>query len=74
MALGVALQLTNIVRDVGEDARLRGRVYIADEDLELFGLTRDDVLKMDSPTPAYAALIEYQIQRAPILRALGRAD
>ncbi len=64
VALGVALQLTNIVRDVGEDARLRGRVYIADEDLELFGLTRDDVLKMDSPTPAYAALIEYQIQRA----------
>lgn len=64
VALGVALQLTNIVRDVGEDARLRGRVYIAEEDLELFGLTRDDVLTMDSPTPAYEALIEYQVQRA----------
>lgn len=64
VALGVALQLTNIVRDVGEDARLRGRVYIADEDLELFGLTRDDVLTMAMPTPAYKALIEYQVQRA----------
>lgn len=64
VALGVALQLTNIVRDVGEDARLRGRVYIADEDLELFDLTRDDVMTMAMPTPAYKALIEYQVQRA----------
>lgn len=64
VALGIALQLTNIVRDVGEDARQRGRVYIADEDLKLFELTRDDVLSMKTPTTNYMALIEYQIQRA----------
>src|SRR5690606_1019222 len=42
--LGVAMQLTNILRDVGEDAR-RGRCYLPDEDLAMFGLTRDEVLQ-----------------------------
>ena len=41
--LGVALQLTNILRDVGEDAQ-RGRVYLPREDLERFGLCADDIL------------------------------
>jgi phytoene synthase len=41
--LGLAMQLTNILRDVGEDARL-GRCYLPDEDLAMFGLSRDDVL------------------------------
>ena len=41
--LGVAMQLTNILRDVGEDAR-RGRCYLPDEDLAMFGLSRDEVL------------------------------
>lgn len=41
--LGLALQYTNILRDVGEDAQ-RGRVYLPREILEKFGLTRDDVL------------------------------
>jgi phytoene synthase len=41
--LGVAMQLTNVLRDVGEDAR-RGRCYIPDEDLALFGIGREEVL------------------------------
>ncbi|GLC28026.1 phytoene/squalene synthase family protein [Roseisolibacter agri] len=41
--LGVAMQLTNILRDVGEDAR-RGRCYLPAEDLAAFGLGVDDVL------------------------------
>ena len=40
--LGVALQLTNILRDVGQDWRL-GRVYLPQEELEAFHLTEDDV-------------------------------
>jgi phytoene synthase len=40
--LGIALQLTNILRDVGEDAR-RGRVYLPGEDLRRFGLCADDI-------------------------------
>eukprot|EP00959_Pyramimonas_sp_CCMP1952_P350458 7342373-Pyramimonas_sp.AAC.1 len=43
VALGVALQLTNIVRDVGEDAG-RGRLYLPLEDLKLFNLTEEEVL------------------------------
>jgi 15-cis-phytoene synthase len=42
-ALGVAMQLTNILRDVGEDAE-RGRCYLPDSDLALFGLTRGEIL------------------------------
>ena len=42
--LGIALQLTNILRDVGEDAG-RGRVYFPREDLERFGLSESDILR-----------------------------
>ena len=41
--LGYALQLTNILRDVGEDAA-GGRIYLPEEDLEHFGLSRDEIL------------------------------
>jgi 15-cis-phytoene synthase len=41
--LGIAFQLTNIIRDVGEDAR-RGRVYLPQEDLARFGLAAEDIL------------------------------
>jgi phytoene synthase len=39
--LGVAFQLTNFIRDVGEDSQ-RGRVYLPKDELALFGVTRDD--------------------------------
>ena len=42
-ALGLAFQLTNIIRDVGEDAR-RGRVYIPQDELARFGLAPEDIL------------------------------
>lgn len=64
VALGIALQLTNIIRDVGEDARLRKRVYMCEEDLAAFNLTRQDVLAMEHPTDSYKACIEFQIERA----------
>src|SRR5262249_21342385 len=40
--LGIAFQLTNILRDVGEDAQ-RGRVYLPEEDLVRFGYTEEDL-------------------------------
>ncbi len=40
--LGIALQLTNILRDLGEDAR-RGRIYLPQEDLRRFGYTEEDL-------------------------------
>ena len=43
VAMGKALQITNIMRDVKEDAE-RGRIYIAQEDLALHGVTEDEIL------------------------------
>ncbi|MEM6837071.1 MAG: 15-cis-phytoene synthase CrtB [Cyanobacteria bacterium P01_C01_bin.120] len=62
IALGVANQLTNILRDVGEDAR-RGRIYLPLEDLELFDYTEDDLLNgvIDD---RWRALMQFEIQRA----------
>ena len=42
--LGIAFQLTNIIRDVGEDAR-RGRIYLPQDELARFGVTSSDVLR-----------------------------
>merc|ERR1719356_1456676 len=44
MSLGLAFQLTNILRDVGEDAR-RGRIYVPLEDLRRFGISEEEVLE-----------------------------
>jgi len=60
--LGVALQLTNILRDVGEDAA-RGRVYLPLEDLDRFGLTDDDILN-GRRDGAFRALMRFEIDRA----------
>ncbi len=60
--LGIALQLTNILRDVGEDAR-RGRVYIPEEDLEHFHLTRQDVLR-GVYDERFVSLMKFEIARA----------
>ncbi len=60
--LGVALQITNIMRDVGADARA-GRVYIPQEDLRRFGVPADD-LRSGRYTEAFVALMEHQARRA----------
>lgn len=43
IALGYALQLVNILRDVAEDCRAHGRVYLPADDMKLFGVTVDDI-------------------------------
>lgn len=60
--LGVALQLTNIIRDVGSDARA-GRVYLPQEDLRKFGVTAED-LKIGRYTDGFVALMRHQAERA----------
>jgi 15-cis-phytoene synthase len=60
--LGVAFQLTNIIRDVGEDAR-RGRIYLPQEDLARFGVAAADVLHAHS-SPAFVALMRFEAERA----------
>ena len=65
--LGVALQLTNILRDVGDDVR-RGRVYLPEEDLARFGLTADDILA-GVYDERFKALMRFEIARAHQLYA-----
>ena len=60
--LGMAFQLTNIIRDVGEDAR-RGRVYLPIDELKRFDVPISDIL--DSRyTENFRQLMEFQIERA----------
>jgi phytoene synthase len=60
--LGMAFQLTNILRDVGEDAR-RGRIYLPQEDLQQFGVREQDLLQ-GRETPEFYQLMTFQAQRA----------
>lgn len=60
--LGIAFQLTNIIRDVGEDIR-RGRVYLPIEELQRFNVPMDDLVNYRE-TDAFKALMEFQIERA----------
>jgi len=62
LALGVALQLTNILRDVGED-RVRQRIYIPQEDLRRFDVSEASLLK-GIKDEKYVALLKFQIERA----------
>ena len=65
--LGLAFQLTNIIRDVGEDAR-RGRIYLPQAELAQFGVREADILQARA-TPAFAALMRFQYERAQALYA-----
>jgi phytoene synthase len=62
VSLGTALQLTNIIRDVGADAR-NGRVYVPQEDLRKFGVTAED-LTAGRHGDAFVALMTHQAARA----------
>ncbi len=59
---GLAFQLTNILRDIGEDAE-RGRVYLPQEDLRRFGVTDSD-LASGKMTEPIRSLIKFETERA----------
>eukprot|EP00978_Attheya_sp_CCMP212_P011014 scaffold26910_cov52-Attheya_sp.AAC.3 len=63
LSLGVAFQLTNILRDVGEDAEKRGRVYLPQEDLERFGVTEQQLFEK-RVDDNYIRLMKFEIDRA----------
>jgi phytoene synthase len=60
--LGLAFQLTNFIRDIGEDLE-RGRVYLPQADLERFGVGRAD-LASPRATPAVKGLLAFEVGRA----------
>lgn len=62
IACGLAFQLTNILRDLAEDAAA-GRIYLPSQDLAMHGYTAEQ-LKRGERTPGLAALIAYEVARA----------
>ena len=69
--LGQALQLTNIIRDVGEDAKM-GRIYIPINEMQNFDVKAHEILKC-IPSARFSALMAFQAERAQGLytQALG---
>jgi phytoene synthase len=75
--LGIAFQLTNIIRDVGEDAR-KNRIYLPIEDLKNFGVPAADILQ-SRETPEFKRLMAFEAARArehyeKAMHALPRSD
>ena len=60
--LGLAFQLTNILRDVREDA-MRGRIYLPMDELQRFGVSEEDIIK-GQQTEQVTALMRFQAERA----------
>jgi phytoene synthase len=60
--LGIAFQLTNICRDVGEDAR-RGRIYLPQEDLTRFGVAPSSLMRAEHGE-AFVKLMAFEVDRA----------
>lgn len=60
--LGMAFQLTNIIRDVGEDAR-RGRIYLPLDEMQQYGVSTADISQARE-TDNFKRLMEFQIDRA----------
>ena len=60
--LGLAFQLTNIIRDVGEDAR-KGRIYLPINELQQFGVTAADLLNARH-SDKFENLMRFQVERA----------
>jgi phytoene synthase len=64
--LGLAMQLTNIIRDVGEDAR-RGRIYLPMDELQRFDVKALEILQRNAPwgySERFTALMRHQAERA----------
>jgi phytoene synthase len=59
--LGVALQLTNILRDIGEDWQ-NGRLYLPQDELDRFGVSEEDI-RNGQVTPQWRELMQFQIER-----------
>ena len=60
--MGLALQLTNIIRDVGEDVR-QGRIYLPIEEMQKFDVPANVIMQC-KPTENFAKLMQFQVNRA----------
>jgi phytoene synthase len=60
--LGIAMQLTNILRDIKEDLK-RGRIYLPQDEMERFGVSENDIFQ-SRVNDNFKALMKFQIDRA----------
>ncbi len=70
-ALGEAMQLTNFIRDIKEDYKKRGRIYLPQEDMEKFNVSEEDI-KHDRLTENVKNLLRYEIKRAKTQYAFAK--
>jgi len=73
-ALGEAFQLTNFIRDVGEDLAL-GRIYLPHADLARFGVSEDllaQAVRTSVPSPQVRSLVAFEVRRALNIYAAAR--
>jgi len=61
--LGEAMQLTNFLRDIDEDYRQRGRIYMPRDELSAYGLSKEDIAKRCF-SPAFRDFMKFQVERA----------
>jgi phytoene synthase len=61
-SLAIAMQLSNFLRDIGQDYRI-GRIYLPQEDLDRFGVSESD-LEQGRVTPQFIQLMEFEMKRA----------
>ncbi len=71
-AMANAMQLTNFIRDIGEDF-VRGRIYMPQEDLDRFGVSEED-FQRQNVSSSFVRLLEFEIQRARDLYSLADAS
>jgi 15-cis-phytoene synthase len=62
-SLGIAMQLTNILRDINEDWQIHRKVFLPEDDLARFGVTRGDI-SAGVVTEGFVALMKFEIERA----------
>jgi 15-cis-phytoene synthase len=73
-ALGEAFQLTNFIRDIGEDHH-RGRIYLPQADLARFGVSEDllaEAVRSGVPSPRVRSLVAFEVRRAVDLYAVAK--
>ncbi len=80
LALGTANQLTNILRDVGEDAVERNRIYVPRDELDMFGISEAEVRVPQGPSlltcrhmPAHTCTCQHSISISKDSHLWGRA-
>lgn len=60
--LGEAMQLTNFIRDIGEDYKERNRIYLPQEDMQKYNIN-EDIISKNKTTPDFIELIKFEIKK-----------